>query len=195
MKIKQLLPIALVGLLGTVGSASAAPITFSFDSPSWSPVLVTTPSMTQMGTTVTMSGGNDDLYNNLQGVGVGTDALISAGESISFTFTPNAVSLLSGVVFESVATISGADFNLYGDGTLLNNFSFTNQWSATNGGSYFTTLNFGNWNATEFMFSGTSSNGFSVKKLTVDVPEPGMVALMGMGLLLAGVATRRRRKS
>jgi len=192
MKIKQLLPIALAGLLGTVGSASAAPITFSFDSNTWYPSEVTTPSMTQMGTTVTMAG-TDTLYNTLQGVGVGDDALTSTGESISFTFTPNAVSLLSGVVFESSMTLSGADFNLYGDGTLLNSFSFLNTWSV--GGSYFTSLDFGSWNATEFMFSGMSNNGFRIKKLTVDVPEPGMVALMGMGLLLAGVATRRRRKS
>ncbi len=192
MKIKQLLPVALVGLLGTVGSASAAPITFSFDSAMPGIHLVTTPSSTQMGTTVTMAG-TDDLYNTRQGVGVGSDAYISTGESISFTFTPNAVSLLSGVVFESSRTMTGADFSLYGDGTLLDNISFINTWST--GGSYFTSLNFGNWTATEFLFSGMSDNGFRVKKLTVDVPEPGMVALMGMGLLLAGVATRRRRKS
>jgi len=192
MKIKQLLPIALIGLLGAVGSASAAPITFSFDSSTYGTFLVTTPTMTQMGTTVTMAG-SDDLYNTSQGIGVGGDALTSLGENISFTFTPNSVSLLSGVVFETANTLVGSDFALFGDGSLLSNISFVNTWFS--GGSYFTSLDFGNWTATEFNFVGMSSNGFKIKKLTVDVPEPGMVAMLGLGLLMAGVATRRRRKS
>ncbi len=192
MKIKQLLPVALIGLLGTVGSVSAAPITFGFASATSGIHLVTSPSMTQMGVTVTTTG-SDTLYNTRQGVGVGSDALTSLGENISFTFTPNAVSLLSGVVFESARTISGADFDLFGDGTLLDSISFTNTWST--GGSYFTALDFGDWTATNFNFVGMSDNGFRVKYLTVDVPEPGMVAMLGLGLLMAGVATRRRRKS
>jgi len=192
MKIKQLLPIALIGLLGTVGSVSAAPITFSFDSATPGSYNVTGFTSTQMGTTVTV-GGSGDQYNTRQGIGIGMDALTSANENITFTFTPNAVSLLSGVVFETANTLSGSDFALYGDGALLSNFSFTNTWFS--GGSYFTALSFGNWTATEFNFVGLTSNGFKVKRLTVDVPEPGMVAMLGLGLLMAGVATRRRRKS
>lgn len=193
MKIKQLLPVAIIGLMGAVSSASAAPITFSFGGSTSAPQLVTSLSTTQMGTTVTMSGGNSDLYNTHQGVGVGADAYTTMGENISFTFTPNAVSLLSGVVVESASSISGADFQLLGDGMALANISFTNQYLS--GGTYFTTLAFNGWFATTFEFVGMSNNGFRIKTLTVDVPEPGMVALMGIGLLMAGVATRRRRKS
>ncbi len=193
MKIKQLLPVAIIALLGTAGSASAAPVTFEFDSATSGVHLVTSPSMSQMGTTVTMSG-SADLYNTRQGVGVGMDAYTSTGESVSFTFTPNAVSLLSGIVFESARSMSGSDFRISGDGTELTNISFINEFITT-GGTFLTSLNFNNWSATTFEFAGMSDNGFRVKSLTVDVPEPGMIALMGMGLLMAGVATRRRRKS
>ena len=192
MKIKQLLPIALIGLLGTVGSVSAAPMTFDFSSATYGTFDVTGFTSTQMGTTVSVTGSGD-IYNSWEGMGVGSDAYTSSNESIAFTFTPNAVSLLSGVVFESAYEIASADFALFGDGTLLQNISFTNTWQ--NGGSWFASLDFGDWNATEFNFVGMSDNGFKVKELTVDVPEPGMVAMLGLGLLMAGVATRRRRKS
>ncbi len=193
MKIKQLVPAAAIVLLSTIGSASAAPITFEFESATSGTHLVTSPSMTQMGTTVTMTGSGD-LYNTRQGVGVGTDAYTSTGESVSFTFTPNAVSLLSGIVFESAKSMSGSDFRILGDGVELTNISFINEF-ITSGGTFLTSLNFDNWTATTFEFAGMSDNGFRVKSLTVEVPEPGMVALMGIGLLMAGVATRRRRKS
>ncbi len=192
MNIKKLLPIALIGLLGTAGSVSAAPITFEFDSGTPGLTLLSSSSITQMGTTVAMVG-SDTLYNSRVGLGVGSDGLITTGENVSFTFTPNAVSLLSGIVFESARTISGADFELYGDSVLLSNISFTN--SFLSGGTFLTTLTFGGWTATEFNFVGMSDNGFTIKRLTVEVPEPGMVAMLGLGLLMAGVATRRRRKS
>ncbi|MCF6219373.1 MAG: PEP-CTERM sorting domain-containing protein [Gammaproteobacteria bacterium] len=194
MNIKQLLPVALIGLLGTVGTASAAPMTFNFDTNVPGIYNATGFTQTQMGTTVAVTG-TGDLYNTRQGIGVGSDALTSSNESISFTFTPNAVSLLSGLVFESASAMTSADFALYGDGVLLDNYTFTNQWAAGNGQSYFNSITFDNWSATTFNFAGMSDNGFRIKYLTVDVPEPGMVAMLGLGLLMAGVATRRRRKS
>jgi len=191
MKFKQTLAIAVIGLLGVMGSANAAPITFKFDSATSGIHSVASPfAQTDMGTTVTVTG-SDDLYNTRQGIGIGSDAFTSTGENISFTFTPNDVFLLSGIVFESARSLSGADFALYGDSVLFEHISFTNSFFS--GGSYFTTLNFNNTSASMFTFAGLSDNGFRVKALTVDAPEPGMIALMSLGLLMAGVATRRRK--
>ena len=192
MKLKMLIAASAVGLMSLAQTAVATPITFSFESATPGIHSVASPyTQTINGVTVDATA-NGDLYNTRQGMGVGADAFISTDEELSFTFAPSAVHLLSGVVFESAASISGADFDLYGDGTLLSSVSILNTW--TTGGSYFTSLDFGNWAATVFTFAGLSDNGFRVKRLTVDVPEPSVIALLGTGLLLMGISSRRRRK-
>jgi hypothetical protein len=195
MKTKHLIAAALLGMASFAQSAIAAPITFSFTSDTSGIHSVSSPyTQTVSGITASVTG-SDDLYNTRQGIAVGDDALTTAGEEISFSFSPNTVSLLTGIVFEVPRTDPGAAFDLYGDAVFLGHFSIVGAFDP-----YFITLDLSgyNWSAETFTFigsddGGTNPDGFRIKRLIVDAPEPGILALMGASLLLMSAGVRRRK--
>ncbi len=111
---------------------------------------------------------------------------VGNGESLTFAFTPT-VAVIDSLVFERGSTGS---MELWADGSFLTSLS----WS----GRGLETLAIG-VTADTLEFRGISGS-FRVRALTIEelgsapVPEPGTVALMGLGLGALGVAGLRRRR-
>lgn len=129
--------------------------------------------------------------NNNRGLGVsGSPAgnRVGVGEALSFDFSPISVVAISSLLFERG---NGAgQIDVWIDGA----FSDSILWTAGGGSSTFTYLFAGNPLGSVFEFRGMADD-FRIQEFSVaTVSEPGMLALMGVGLLSIGAAARRKRR-
>ena len=140
---------------------------------------------------IVTSAGGDNVYQSVFGLGVrGNDSLmIDEGESLTFDFSPESVSLLSSLIVEPIWSNGSAMINVYGDGVFLDMLTLTA--TATS----FVDVNLASygWEAGNFTFEGAvGTDQFSIKKL-VTVPEPAPIALLGLGLLSLGLIRRSKK--
>jgi len=184
---------ACIGIFGMAQSVSAAPIVFDFNGNGG---YMSGYSETINGVTVNVSSSSTSatpLYQGTFGLGVsgGASAMNDFGETLTFSFSPDEVKILNGLVVDPLRNSANVIFDLFGDGVLLGTFnvaSTTSSYVFLNLGQY-------NWEATEFSFSAVSgSDQFGIKQLSVGVSEPTVLLLMGLGLLSMGIARTKRRK-
>lgn len=195
---KILQAVAATAALGFGANASALPVTFdlaggpessvaitSLDKDCWCSVSVALNPMLD-SLSATLSAGEDWTFNffsiDFFGVGSAEGTLAASLGFDSPTGAPNADGHASGEMWSAFIFSGGS----------LNWVNPLNEFSLADGTSYsvmFKDLHGIDWGSTVNVEAVVTL----LKEPTAAVPEPGTLALFGLGLLGAGLATRRRR--
>jgi hypothetical protein len=195
--------IAGMSLALAAAGASAAPITYIFGTGNNTGLGTGNLGTTNVTVTVdglmldiTSSPGNINRQaaNGLGVQGGNADQSVGDGESLIFEIlnSPGSASLLSGLIFEksgSGAESGAGSFDLFVDDV----FNQTVSWAA--GGANSQVLENINASGLKYEFRGVAVDdtvAFRVTQLTFQVPEPGTLAIVGLGLVGLGIARRRR---
>ncbi len=134
--------------------------------------------------------------NGDSGLGVAGNAVaegnrLGVGESLILSFNPGPVTLLRAITFDTVSNNEPISFALFVDGILAGTF---NDLSADGQAFQSVDLTGVNTLGSVFTIQGlVGDEGFRVAGIRAQMPEPGLLALFGLGLL--GMAASRRRLS
>ena len=208
MRISKFFTVAVIALLGFCNSSDAQTTTLDFSNAPGqigtlldigafvgTPVTAAVPGIPGLTLTATGSSVNSDALLNASSIGLGVntpgaddpdgvDTGFFVGESISFTFNQDVS--ISDVAFADVDPVLGeavsfGGVNLSGvDLGASTDFAFPSPLNVTAG--------------SPIVFNALSGDGATIQGLTLtveSVPEPGSIAVLGMGGVL--LLSRRRR--
>lgn len=131
---------------------------------------------------------NGDTGLGVSGNAVAEGNRIGVGEGLILSFSPAPVTLLRVITFDTIDNNEPVAFALFVDGALVGNFNITPDGELFQSVDVSAFATFGSI----FTIQGIAgSEGFRVAGLRASIPEPGLLALFGLGLFAMGAARRR----
>ncbi|MEM9387535.1 MAG: PEP-CTERM sorting domain-containing protein [Pseudomonadota bacterium] len=113
---------------------------------------------------------------------------IGVGEGLVLSFSPAPVTLLRVITFDTIDNNEPVAFALFVDGVIAGTFNITPDLELFQSVDV---SGFGTRGSVFTIQGLAGSEGFRVAGIRAQVPEPGLLALFGLGLLAMGAARRR----